>query len=200
MSHYLNKQRERVEELALVDHPSGLLPWEMLFCQAYADKGQIIDAMRQVCAVHELKNDHSLRMRAVSLLKRPAIGRYMAHLRQRVEDMGIMSKAEALRFVSDIIRTPIDMLDGDNPVCHKKIISETTHRDGTTTTKTSYEKPSGLDAVKVLEKIQGWDAPTKIDVSHSGGVMLVPMTESLSDWEKAAGNSQAKLMADAINI
>jgi hypothetical protein len=30
--------------------------------------------------------------------------------------------------------------------------------------------------------------------------MLVPVSESIEDWEKTAAESQAKLMDDAINI
>jgi len=200
MSQYLKKQRERSEELSLVDHPSGLLPWELRFCQEYAITGQLLDAMKQVCAVHELGNDHSLRMRAVALLKKPVVKRYLERLTARLEELGVASMLEVQMFLTAAIRTPVGMLDEENPLCQRKTTVTTTHKDGTETEKVSLESVSKLEAAKMLIRMKGWDAPTKIDVSHSGGVMLVPMAENLTDWQKAAGESQAKLMADAIDI
>lgn len=200
MSHYLKKQRERAEELALVDHPSGLLPWELRFCQEYTLSGQLLDAMKQVCAVHELKNEHSLRMRAVSLLKKPLVKRYMKHLQDRLEDIGVASMVEVQMFLTNAIRTPIGMIDDESPLCQKKVVTVRTAKDGSKTETTTLESVSKMDAAKTLIRMKGWDSPIKVDVNHSGGVMLVPMADNLSDWEKAAADSQEKLMADAIDI
>lgn len=181
MSHYLKKQRERAEELALVDHPSGLVPWELRFCQEYADKGQIVEAMKQVCAVHELKNDHSLRMRAVALLKRPIVQKYLRTLFARVEEMGVLTKAQGLMILTDIATAPrMTQMDGGE-ICPN-------------------ETKLAVEAIKQISKMQGWDAPVKMDVNHSAGVMIVPMAENLTDWEAAAADSQARLMADAIDV
>lgn len=200
MSHHLKKQRERAQELALVDHPSGLVPWELRFCQEYALTGQLLDAMKQVCAVHELSNEHSLRMRAVALLKKPLVKRYLKHLQDRLEDCGVASMVEVQMFLTDAMRTPIDMIDGDSPLCQKKVVSVTTHKDGSSTEKTTLETVPKMEAAKTLIRMKGWDAPIRIGVEHSGGVMLVPMAENLTDWEKAAAASQEKLMADAVDI
>tara|TARA_R110000803_G_scaffold19510_3_gene50981 strand:+ start:1666 stop:2097 length:432 start_codon:yes stop_codon:yes gene_type:complete len=60
------------------------------------------------------------------------------------------------------------------------------------------------DQIKAIDTLNRMDGVyvTKIEaeVSHRGGVMLVPMVDNLGDWEKNAGPSQAKLMADAVNI
>lgn len=200
MSHYLKKQRERAEELALVDHPSGLLPWELRFCQEYALSGQLLDAMKQVCAVHELQNDHSLRMRAVALLKKPLVKRYLNHLQNRLEDIGVASMVEVQMFLTNAIRTPVGLVDEDSPLCQKKVVTVRTAKDGSQTETTTIETVSKMEAAKTLIRMKGWDAPIKLDVNHSGGVMLVPMADNLSDWEKAAADSQEKLMADAIDI
>lgn len=56
-------------------------------------------------------------------------------------------------------------------------------------------------AIAQLSKILGMEQINlKADVSHRGGVMLVPMVNSLDEWQKAAQVSQAALMADAVNI
>lgn len=200
MSHYLKKQRERAEELALVDHPSGLLPWELRFCQEYAISGQLLDAMKQVCAVHELQNDHSLRMRAVAMLKKPLVKRYMGHLHGRLEDIGVASMLEVQMFLTNVIRTPIGMVDEGDPFCQKKVVTVRIAKDGSETETTTLESVPKLEAIKTLIRMKGWDSPIKVDVNHSGGVMLVPIADNLSDWEKAAADSQEKLMADAIDI
>jgi len=198
--YYLQKQRERAEELALVDHPAGLLPWELRFLQEYAISGQLVDAMKQVCSVHELNNDHSLRMQAVALLKKPLAKKYLQHLQDRLEDMGVASMLEVQMFLTSAIRTPIGMIDDQSPLCQKKIVSTREAKDGTITTTTTLESVSKLESAKTLIKMKGWDAPIKLDVNHHGGVMVVPMAASMSDWEKAAQESQEKLMADAIDI
>ena len=54
-------------------------------------------------------------------------------------------------------------------------------------------------AMAQLARIYGMDT-INIKAEHTGGVMLIPMTSSLSEWEKAASKSQAALMADAIDI
>jgi len=52
-----------------------------------------------------------------------------------------------------------------------------------------------------LSKIFGLET-IKIDakVEHAGGVMVVPMSQSIDEWEKSALQSQAKLAQDAIEI
>ena len=201
MSHYSRKQRNRKEELALVDHPSGLLPWELRFCQEYAVHGQLIDAMREVIAAEDFREeDYALRLRAVKLLKKPLVKKYLQHLQKRLEDIGVASMVEVQTFLSDAIRTPIDQIDASSPLCQKRIIRTTTFKDGSQAETETLESISKMDAAKTLIKMKGWDAPIKVDVNHSGGVMLIPMADNLTDWEKAAADSQAKLMKDAIDI
>ena len=201
MSHYSRKQRNRKEELALVDHPSGLLPWELRFCQEYAVHGQLVDAMREVIAAEDFREeDYALRLRAVKLLKKPLVKKYLQHLQKRLEDIGVASMVEVQTFLSDAIRTPIDQIDASSPLCQKRIIRTTTFKDGSQAETETLESISKMDAAKTLIKMKGWDAPIKVDVNHSGGVMLIPMADNLTDWEKAAADSQAKLMKDAIDI
>ena len=201
MSHYSRKQRNRKEELALVDHPSGLLPWELRFCQEYAIHGQLVDAMREVIAAEDFREeDYALRLRAVKLLKKPLVKKYLQHLQKRLEDIGVASMVEVQTFLSDAIRTPIDQIDASSPLCQKRIIRTTTFKDGSQAETETIEPISKMDAAKTLIKMKGWDAPIKVDVNHSGGVMLIPMADNLTDWEKAAADSQAKLMKDAIDI
>ena len=189
-----------MQELALVDHPTGLLPWELLFCQTYASTGQFVESMRCVISTHELDeaNEHSLRMRAVSLLKRPDVAAYVRHLLKRVESLGVATRLEATMWLSDAFRTPIGMIDEMDPLCQRKTTTITRKPDGSETERTVLEMVSKIEAVKMLAKLNGWDAPIKVDVNHGGGVMRVPMSATLEDWERVAADSQERLMNDSV--
>lgn len=195
-------EKERLEELALVDHPSNLTPWELRFCHHYATGGQMLDSFKQVCALHELQEtDKELRRKAVALLKKPAVKKYIRHLHKRLEDMGVASMLEVQMYLTEIMRTPIEEIDSDHPLCQKKITTVTFHKDGSRSEKTTLEMVPKMDAVKALIAMKGWNAPTNVNVNHTGGgVMLVPMAENVTDWEAAARASQAALMKDAIDV
>lgn len=53
-----------------------------------------------------------------------------------------------------------------------------------------------VSAYSKLASILGMDAPQKHDVKVSGGVMVVPMTANLSDWEVVAEEKQKLLKED----
>ena len=56
-------------------------------------------------------------------------------------------------------------------------------------------------AIKQLCLMYGFEAPkqTNVNVGVQSGVMLVPMTGSMGDWEKAASESQKKLQEETMN-
>ncbi len=55
-----------------------------------------------------------------------------------------------------------------------------------------------VSAIGRLMSVMGMDAPVQSEVTHKGGVMLVPAPpKSLDDWEKEAMDSQQKLLTDA---
>ncbi len=67
-----------------------------------------------------------------------------------------------------------------------------------------YRGPGSSHSARVaalgkLAQINDMDAPTKIvsDVTHRGGVMMVPAIASVEEWEKAAITSQEKLAQEA---
>jgi hypothetical protein len=54
-----------------------------------------------------------------------------------------------------------------------------------------------LDCQERRAKLLGLDAPTRIDAQLAGsGVMLIPVSGSIDDWEKEAMAAQAKLKAE----
>lgn len=67
-----------------------------------------------------------------------------------------------------------------------------------------YKGPGSSHAARVsalakLAAIYDMDAPTRIEkkVTHRGGVMMIPVIASLDEWEKAAQNSQQRLVDEA---
>lgn len=67
-----------------------------------------------------------------------------------------------------------------------------------------YHGPGSSHAARVsalakLVSVYDMDAPTKIEqkITHRGGVMVIPAIANLDDWEKAAQQSQTKLVEDA---
>jgi hypothetical protein len=204
MISYLKREAKRLEnELMLVDHPAGLATFEMAFLRYHATGFKPFEAMRVLADEIEgwdKLTDLQLKTRALTVLKKPSAKTYLARLTARVEDLGVASMLEAQMWLTSAIRTPIDMIDGNSPLCQKKVVTVRTSKDGTVTETTTLESISKMDAAKTLIRMKGWDAPVKVDVNHRGGVMLVPMVDNLDDWQKNAGPSQAKLMADAVNI
>lgn len=205
MSDHDKRQRQRREELALIDEPSGILPWESMFVREYVLCGHPLEAFKKVCATHELQDsDQALRMRATNLMRKPAVKRYLNHLNQRLEDMGVCSMLEVQIWLSDVMRTPVGMIDQNDPLCqkHRKTIRIVTQKDGSTleTETEEFESVSKLEAAKALIRMKGWDAPVKVDVNHQGGVMLVPMALDAAEWEKHASGHQERLMNETIDI
>jgi phage terminase small subunit len=56
-----------------------------------------------------------------------------------------------------------------------------------------------MQAIELLCKIDGVFV-TKIQAEVKGGVMLVPVSANLDDWKAAAADSQARLMAEAVEV
>ena len=205
---HLKRQAKRLEdELTLVDHPSGLATYEMAFMRLYAQGFKPFEAMVIIADnIEEWVDftDLQIKNQALKVLKKPVAKAYLKKLTDKLEELGVASMLEMQMFLTDAIRTPIGMIDDDSPLCQKKTVVKrtVTQKDGSVveTETVTLESINKMDAGKTLIKMKGWDAPVKIDVNHSGGVMLIPMAANLLDWEKAAQDSQAKLMKDAIDI
>lgn len=58
---------------------------------------------------------------------------------------------------------------------------------------------SRVSALAKLAAVLGMDAPIKTQqqVTHQGGVMMVPAIANLNDWERAASATQTALVTDA---
>ena len=190
-------------ELATLGHPTELNPFMVKFCLMYVS-GQYRFATQcyRACLSPEeadLMSNKAVGSATDKLLSYPPVKNYLRALMAKLEEIGVATLAEVKMFMTDAIRTPINEIDGDSPLCQKKVVKEITTKKGDRIVTTTYESVNKMDAVKTLGNMSGWNAPLKLDVNHTGGVMLVPMAET-DDWEQSARAGQEQLMQDAIDI
>lgn len=58
-----------------------------------------------------------------------------------------------------------------------------------------------MAAIHLLNKMDGiYVTKLEADVKATGGIMIVPMAMGMDDWQEKAMQSQAALMADAVEI
>ena len=204
MKNYLEtKARELDDELALVAPATGLASFETAFLRLYAQGFQLLKAIQIIGAEIDAWKDFSdiqLKNQAVMIMKKPAARKYLDSLNEELEKRGVASMLEVQMFLTDAIRTPIEDIDSTSALCQKKTTTTTIMKNGDKVERVFIESVDKLKSAVTLIKMKGWEAPTKVDVNHTGGVMVVPMAANMADWEKAAVDSQAKLMKDAVEI
>lgn len=61
---------------------------------------------------------------ANELLKNPNVSEYLDSKRAKLEQTGEMTRQEALRFLADVVRTPVGEIDENNPLCQEVSYSE----------------------------------------------------------------------------
>lgn len=206
MKSYLQRQAKELEhELLLIDPQNGLTPSEMVFLRYYA---QGFTPLRSMAFLHDVEvaagelalTDAQLKNRALKILKKPNSRKYLDKINAKLEEVGVASAQEIQAWLTDAMRCDPEMLAESHPLHQSKTVTVRTTKDGATTTSTKYTIVDKIAAARQLSKMKGWDAPVKVDVKHSGGVMLVPMSGSVDDWEKAATQSQEELMQQTIDI
>lgn len=189
------------EALIAVDWPAGLDATELAFCRHHAEGKLPARAyMHAQRDAGEPMNKAQAAVKAGYLLRRPEVNAYIKKLRQEMEKHCVATGATLMTFLTAVIYTPIDEVDGQSPLCHKKVITRKTDKDGNVTEIIHYEMPNKLKAVERLAKMKGLDAPTKVEHSHSGGIMVMPFVASVDDWTASVADQQKKLMEDAINV
>lgn len=128
------------------------------------------------------------------------VQRYMRALVAELERVAVANALDLKMFLSAVVYTPVGAIDENHVLCQKKTTITTTSKAGVETTRQLVEMPSKKDCAALLIRMQGLDAPIRVDHNHRGGVMVVPMAANVGDWERIAAASQLKLMEDAIEI
>lgn len=150
------------------------------------------------------KTQDQLSKGAYRFKKKPLVQNYIKSMMREIERVAVANSLELQVFLTAVIYTPIGHIDEFSPLCQKKTTTTTTirHKDGseTETEKVIVEMPNKHACSQLLARIRGIEKPIQVDHNHRGGVMVVPMTASVEEWERLAANSQKELMADAIEI
>jgi len=195
-------KEELSTELMMVDQPAGLTPLELAFCRIYAQGSRPFTAFMEAWKQFETEpiSRESAAGYAGALIKKPQVTAYVRKLNTMLEEMAVMKMHQAQMYLTEAVLTPIKEITEDSPLCQKVTRTIRTTKDGTKTETVTYESVNKMDALKTLGQFKGWNAPIKVDHNHTGGVMMIPMAETLTDWEAAAKDSQKKLMEDAINV
>lgn len=190
------------QELLILDHPSGLTPLELAFCRTLATGARPVTAFLTVWNRFESESIGTQEAAGFAgvLMKKPAIKLYVNQLIEKVEELGVLSIREAQMFLTRIITTPVGHLTEEDPLCQEVTTVKKSLKDGSEIEIKTVKAINKMDSLKTLGQINGWFKAVQVDHNHTGGVMLVPMVESLADWQEKAKDSQAALMADAIKV
>lgn len=176
-------------ELGYVDPPNELTMLERKFLFLYTQGVPPVSAYQQTFPKNLDIRERREHIRQI--LDAPPTKAYLERLHKHLEDCGVMSKLQVQMFLTAAATTPPSQIDADHPLCKRSIIIETLP-DGTER-KIVQEKLDPLKALEMLNRMNGWDAPQKIDMTHSGGVVHIPLAESVDEWGRIAEKQQKEL-------
>ena len=100
------------------------------------------------------------------LASKPSVAKYLDYLRENAETNAICSLAEAKEFLAAIVRTPVGEVDERHSLAQEV----RRNADGTVHVK----MPGKVEALRELSRIEGWNAPEKVEVTSD------PISELLS--------------------
>lgn len=196
------KLQDRMESIEVEPTP-GLTKFEALFCLYYVQGARAGAAYLQAASNDKEKwcDKTNAAKRAYKLLKQETIAEHIAKLTAIMETQGIITAQELQFFLTDAILTPLSDIDEHSPLCKSKKVEKRFDKNGNVVSETTtYEKVDPMKAADMMLRVKGLYSPVKVDMRHSGGVMVVPATSNLDDWQATAQDSQAALMADAIDV
>ena len=128
---------------------------------------------------------------ASALIRNHKVSEYIESIKSKTESKLIMSITERKEWLTRGITTPLSDVDESSDLCVESISSEVMAK---------IKKVDPLRAMDILNKMDGAYAAEKVDVNHGGGVLLVPMTQDLDEWESNSIAQQEKLQQDTIDI
>ncbi len=199
----INVRSTFFEEIESVPGTAGLSLEHAAFAQHIAMGFTAADAYREtVIPGNSQLTDKQVAQAAQRLRYQPSVQKYMAKINERLEDMGVAKSVDAQLWLTQAVHTPIGLIDEFSPLCQEKRVKKTTDPDGTETIEVVLKMVSKIEAQKMLNKMKGFDAPIKVavDVTQKSGVMVVPQSSTVEEWEAAASTTQISLMGDAVNI
>lgn len=133
---------------------SELNPKQERFAQLYVETGNASEAYRQ--AYNSKAKPEVVNVKACELLKTGKISVRVRQLREELEELSLWSRLDSVRVLADIAKG----VDPDS-------------------------KPSDkVNAVKALNAMHGWDAPSRVDLTTKGESLNTSLAERLSGGSK----------------
>lgn len=133
---------------------SELNPKQERFTQLYVETGNASEAYRQ--AYNSKAKPEVVNVKACELLKTGKISVRVRQLREELEELSLWSRLDSVRVLANIAKG----VDPDS-------------------------KPSDkVNAVKALNAMHGWDAPSRVDVTTKGESLNTSLAERLSGGSK----------------
>lgn len=133
---------------------SELNPKQERFTQLYVETGNASEAYRQ--AYNSKAKPEVVNVKACELLKTGKISVRVRQLREELEELSLWSRLDSVRVLANIAKG----VDPDS-------------------------KPSDkVNAVKALNAMHGWDAPSRVDVTTKGESLNTNLAERLSGGSK----------------
>jgi len=189
------------EELGFVEPPEHLNQAERRFIWFYVQGVPPLGAYKE-CFPNARKFKYpKIRRHINEILQHPKSRAYIAGLNARLDDLAIATQREVQMWLTTVLRTPIGSIDANHPICQKRTIKRRFNKWGDQIAEDEeLETVDKLAAAQTLSKMKGWDAPAKIDVNHSVGVMVVPATADEATWESLASEQQENLLTETIDV
>ena len=147
------------------------------FCELYVQLNNAGRAYREA-GYSEKGADQS----ANTLLRKPEIKEEVRAARARNNALCRMEKIEAMQFLADVIRTPINQCDGDSPLVQAVDETEGEGKGGSWRRR-KVVMVSKMDALKQLAQMCGWNEPEKAHLT---------ITDSLRELMRIRANNNER--------
>ena len=105
------------------------------------------------------KKDKTVDELASRLARNAKVKEYLEEMNKEVEKSAVLSKKERMEWLSRVVTTPINAVDGESDLCQ-----EYTETQGETFSSMKYKMPSKIQAIQELNKMDGAYEPEKIEV------------------------------------
>lgn len=127
----------------------------------------ILDGLSQAEAYKRAypKATKSIDSQASRLAKNAKVLGYITQMREKAKSEKVWGRQKVLEYLTAVAATPVGQIGPDDELCQSHSTSETKFG-----TNERIEMPSKLEALKMLNKMQGYDAPQKVEVEASDGL------------------------------
>lgn len=189
------------DELGFVEPPEEATQAEKRFILAYAQAVPTKEAYLAAFSPSKSPSNEEMWGHIRKIFEKPALRQYLDELNKRVEDVAIATKAEIELYLTAAMKATLQSTGTDSPLCRKAVVTRQYNKEGDVVgQRLERQLVDPLKAIQILNSMRGYDQPKEINLTHKGGVMVVPMTSSDEEWLKIAETQQQKLIEETIDV